>query len=67
MAYLADTNVCARRVLPSDPLYSIVKDAVDALILQGETAYVTAQNLVEFQALATRAWERPSLPFLLLQ
>lgn len=54
MAYLVDTNVSARRVLLSDPLYGVVKSAIDALILNGETVCVTAQNLVEFQALATR-------------
>src|SRR5690348_4175011 len=61
MAYLADTNVSSRRVLLSDPLYGIVKGALDALILHGETVYVTAQNLVEFQALATRPVEANGL------
>ncbi len=61
MAYLADTNVASRRVLLSDPLYSVVKNALDTLLLQGETVYVTAQNFVEFQALATRPIEANGL------
>lgn len=61
MAYLADTNVSSRRVLLSDPLYGVVKSALDALIFQGEIVYITAQNLVEFQALATRPAEANGL------
>ena len=61
MAYLADTNVSSRRVLLTDPLYGIVKSAIDALLLQGDTVYITAQNLVEFQALATRPVEANGL------
>jgi predicted nucleic acid-binding protein len=52
--YLADTNVAARRVLTSDPLYEVVKRAIDTLFLRGDRILITAQCLVEFQALATR-------------
>jgi predicted nucleic acid-binding protein len=52
--YLADTNIAARRVLTADPLHSLVKSAVDLLLLRGDTVFITAQNLVKFQALATR-------------
>src|SRR6266566_70752 len=54
MAYLADTNVVLRRILANDPLYTVVRAAVDRLLLRGETIYITPQNLVEFRALATR-------------
>jgi predicted nucleic acid-binding protein len=54
MAYLADTNVMWRRLAEGDPYHLEVKQAIDSLLLTGETIYVTAQNLVEFQALATR-------------
>jgi len=54
MGWLTDTNVVFRRVLASDPLHEIVKTALDTLILRGERVHITAQNLVEFQALATR-------------
>lgn len=54
MPYLADTNVVTRRVLPADVHHVLVRAAVDRLLLRGETVYITAQNLVEFRALATR-------------
>jgi len=34
MECLADTNIAARRVLIADPLYSLVRDAVDTLLLR---------------------------------
>ncbi len=54
MAYLADTNIVTRRILPSDPQHGLVSAALLKLDRQAETVYVTAQNLIEFQALATR-------------
>lgn len=54
MIYLADTNVAARRILTGDPAHEDVKRAVDTLLLRGDLVAVTAQILVEFQALATR-------------
>jgi predicted nucleic acid-binding protein len=54
MAYLADTNIITRRVLPSDSQHGIVSSALHTLDQQGETVYLTPQNLIEFQALATR-------------
>ena len=54
MRYLADTNVAARRILTADPAHSVIKHAVDTLLLRGEEVSITAQNVVEFQALATR-------------
>jgi predicted nucleic acid-binding protein len=54
ISYLADTNVAARRVLTADPLYPVVKSAVDTLLMRGVSVFITAQCLVEFQALATR-------------
>ncbi len=61
MVYLADTNVAARRVLTADPAHAEIKRAVDALLLRGETVAITAQNIVEFQALATRPLEANGL------
>jgi predicted nucleic acid-binding protein len=52
--YLLDTNVVARRVLASDPLHPIVVTASDTLLRRGEILHITGQNLIEFQALATR-------------
>jgi len=36
MAYLADTNVAARRILATDPQYHGVRNAIDRLRAQGE-------------------------------
>jgi predicted nucleic acid-binding protein len=54
VAYLADTNIITRRVLPADPQHGVVSAALLTLDQQGETVYVAPQNLIEFQALATR-------------
>ncbi len=54
MACLADTNIVIRRVVPGDPQYPTISAALTLLDQQGETVYITAQNLVEFQALASR-------------
>ena len=54
MAYLADTNIVIRRVVTGDPQNPIISLALTLLHRQGETVHITAQNLVEFQALATR-------------
>ena len=61
MSYLADTNVAARRVLPADPQYGVVVNAIDRLREQGEIIYITPQVLVEFHALATRPLEANGL------
>jgi predicted nucleic acid-binding protein len=54
MAYLADTNIVIRRVVTGDPQYPLISSALNLLDQRSETVYITAQNLVEFQALATR-------------
>ncbi len=54
MAYLADTNIITRRILAADPKHPLVSAALLLLDQQGETVYISSQNLIEFQALATR-------------
>jgi len=54
MAYLVDTNVMWRRFHAADPAYPTVKQEIDKLLLVGENVCITAQNLIEFQSLATR-------------
>ncbi len=54
MAYLADTNVAARWVLPGDPGYPTIRSAIFALQARQEIVYITPQVLMEFHALATR-------------
>ncbi len=43
-----------RRFDRSDPRHQSVKDAIDRLLLRGEHVCITAQNLIEFQSVATR-------------
>lgn len=52
-AYLADTNVIIRWVLPHDPLSPVIRAAVKQLVQQGHTVYVGTQNLTEFWSVAT--------------
>jgi len=54
MAYLVDTNVIVRWLLPHDPLSSPAVTAIDTLRGRGETIYVGAQNLIELWNVATR-------------
>lgn len=54
MAILIDTNILLRSLQPHHPHCAIVERAVSALRTRGETLKVTAQNLIEFWAVATR-------------
>jgi len=54
LAYLLDTNVVWRRFDKTDPRYPDIKQAVDNVLAASDQLYITAQNLVEFRALATR-------------
>ena len=54
MGYLIDTNVMWRRFDLADSRQPLIKTTLDALLLRGETLYITAQNLIEYQSLATR-------------
>ena len=54
MAVLVDTNILLRSMQPHHPHYVLVERALLALQAQNETLYVTAQDLVEFWAVATR-------------
>ena len=63
MSYLLDTNVAWRRIRKNDPRHADVKSAIDKLVQAGEQVYVTAQNLVEFRAVATRPESANGLGF----
>jgi predicted nucleic acid-binding protein len=54
MAYLVDTNVIVRWLLPHDPLSPPAVTAIDTLQERGETIYVSAQHLIELWNVATR-------------
>ena len=63
MSYLLDTNVAWRRIRKNDPRHADVKSAIDALAQAGEQVFITAQNLVEFRAVATRPESANGLGF----
>jgi len=55
LSVLVDTNVLLRRLEPRHPHHRDAVVGTDRLIGSGEPVHVTAQNLVEFWAAATRA------------
>jgi predicted nucleic acid-binding protein len=54
MAILVDTNILLRLLQPHHPHCALVERAVGVLRTRNETLNVTAQNLMEFWAAATR-------------
>lgn len=52
--YLIDANVLLRWLESSDPRHTTVKSAMMALEAQGHTLCITAQNIIEFWAVASR-------------
>jgi predicted nucleic acid-binding protein len=52
--YLADTNILLRFLLPNDPAYPTIRQAVRTLKTQGEQIVTTSQNIVEFWNVCTR-------------
>lgn len=54
MAYLVDTNILLRSCQPDHPMYLSSTTAVEILLEQGKSLYLTPQNIVEFWNVATR-------------
>jgi len=54
MSYLVDTNVLLRSIQISHPLHTDAADSIASLLRQGQELSITAQNLIEFWAVATR-------------
>ena len=52
--YLLDTNVLLRFSDAASPVHATAVDAVAVLLSRGDRVYITAQNLIEFWAVATR-------------
>jgi predicted nucleic acid-binding protein len=52
--YLADTNLLPRLADPASPQHAIATQALAQLLGKGDEVYLTAQNLIEFWAVATR-------------
>jgi predicted nucleic acid-binding protein len=55
LSVLVDTNVLLRRLEPRHPHYRDAVAGTERLILSGEAVHVSAQNIAEFWAAATRA------------
>jgi predicted nucleic acid-binding protein len=55
LSVLVDTNVLLRRLEPAHPHHRDAVAATERLINSGEPVCVTAQNIAEFWATATRA------------
>ena len=53
-SYLLDTNLLVRSCDPAASSYVQATNAVSSLLADGEQVYVSAQNLIEFWAVATR-------------
>ena len=52
--YLLDTNVLLRFSDAASPVHATAVDAVAVLLSREDRVYITAQNLIEFWAVATR-------------
>jgi len=59
VAYLVDTNILVRLVVPADPRYLSARRAVEAL--EEEGLCVASQNFMEFWNVATRPIENNGL------
>jgi predicted nucleic acid-binding protein len=61
MSYLLDTNVLLRSVQKTHPAHNTAVNAIQMLLGQGATLWLTSQNLIEFWAVATRPAESNGL------
>lgn len=52
--YLADTNLLLRLADPASPQHLIATESLARLFRQGDEVFLTAQNFIEFWAVATR-------------
>ncbi len=52
--YLADTNLLLRLADPATPQHVIATESLARLFRQGDEVFLTAQNFIEFWAVATR-------------
>ncbi len=52
--YLLDTNLLLRFCDSASAQHSVAVNAIEVLLKRGEQIFLTAQNLIEFWAVATR-------------
>ena len=63
MNYLADTNILLRLVQTQSLHHAEAKNAVDKLLKQGDTLFITLQNVSEFWNVCTRPADKNGLGF----
>ena len=63
MNYLADTNILLRLVETQSSHHAEAENAVDKLLKQGDTLFITLQNIVEFWNVCTRPLDKNGLGF----
>jgi predicted nucleic acid-binding protein len=63
VSVLVDTNVLLRQFEPEHAHHRAAVDSTTQLILSGEPVHVTAQNIAEFWAVATRPQAQNGLGF----
>jgi predicted nucleic acid-binding protein len=63
VSVLVDTNVLLRQFEPAHAHHRAAVDSITQLILSGEPVHVTAQNIAEFWAVATRSQAQSGLGF----
>ena len=61
MNYLCDTNLMWRCLLDQTPDHREIKKSIDRLLHSGHDICITAQNLIEYHGVATRAVESNGL------
>ena len=67
MNYLADTNILLRLVELQSPHHAAAKNAVDKLLKNGDTLFLTLQNISEFWNVCTRPLDKNGLGFSVTQ
>jgi predicted nucleic acid-binding protein len=65
--YLADTNILLRLVQTQSPHHAEAENAVDKLLKQGDTLFITLQNVSEFWNVCTRPADKNGLGFTIAQ
>ncbi len=63
MKYLTDTNILLRLVDSQSLHHSEAKNAVDKLLKNGDTLFITLQNISEFWNVCTRPRDKNGLGF----
>ena len=67
MNYLADTNILLRLVDSQSSHHAEAKTAVDKLLKNGDTLFITLQNVSEFWNVCTRPKDKNGLGFSIAQ